>query len=300
MAGPEETMTDISIKSDSGPAKRRAAELSAARPIAGSNLALGLVGPILILALWHGLGAAGVFDPNLVPTPAAVWSEFQGLAVSGDLTVHVLVTVERLFYGFVAGTIAATVFGALTGYSPLARRLLDPTIQALKAVPSLAWVPLFILWFGIFEESKISLIAIGAFFPIYLNLMTGIQGVDRKLAEVGRLYGLSRFALVRRILIPATLPAYFTGLRGGLALAWMFVVAAELMGASEGLGFLMIDGQMTGRPEVIVGALILFAIAGKLSDLLLVKITNRLLSWQDTIGSTEGSIKGSSGGKTNA
>ena len=131
------------------------------------------------------------------------------------------------------------------------------------------------------------LIAVGVFFPIYLNLVTGILGTDRKLVEVARIYGLSRLDLIRRILVPATLPSYLTGLRAGLALGWMFVIAAELMGASEGLGFLMIDGQMTGRPAIIIGALILFALAGKLSDALIEAVAARLLSWQDGYGGTQ-------------
>ncbi|WGF90134.1 ABC transporter permease [Marinivivus vitaminiproducens] len=239
--------------------------------------------PIALLVLWQAATASGLFPPNLVPSPAAVLAELVDLALDGDLTEHLWVTSWRVAAGFVAGTAAATVLGAICGYWRPLRDLLDPTLQALKAVPSLAWVPLFILWFGIFEASKVTLIAVGVFFPVYLNLMSGIQGVDRKLVEVGRAYGLSRTQLVGRILLPATLPAYIAGLRGGLALGWMFVIAAELMGASSGLGYLMIDGQMTGNPAVIVGSLILFAIVGKLSDALLAGVGNRLLAWQDTV-----------------
>ena len=155
-------------------------------------------------------------------------------------------------------------------------------------MPSLAWVPIFILWFGIFETSKVTLIAVGVFFPVYLNLLSGIDGTDRKLVEVGRINGLGRVDMVRRILLPATLPAYFTGLRAGLALGWMFVIAAELMGASEGLGFLMLDGQMTGRPSIIIAALVLFAIVGKLSDAAITAVSERLLHWRDDNFSLQG------------
>ena len=180
----------------------------------------------------------------------------------------------------------ATALGALTGFSARARQLLDPTMQALRAIPSIAWVPLFILWFGIFEASKVALIAVGAFFPIYLSLMTGIHGVDRKLVEVGRVCQLGPLALVLRILIPAALPAWLTGVRGGLGLAWMFVIAAELMGASEGLGYLLLDGQMLGNAAQILGALVLFAILGKSTDSLLVFATRQLIAWQDGFAPT--------------
>jgi sulfonate transport system permease protein len=131
----------------------------------------------------------------------------------------------------------------------------------------------------------VTLIAAGVFFPVYLNLMSGIQSVDRKLVEVGRVYRLSGLKLVRRVLLPATLPAYFVGLRSGLGLGWMFVIAAELMGASKGLGFLLLDGQMTSRPQVIIGSLVLFAILGKLTDVVLVAVGDRFVGWQDTFKS---------------
>ena len=258
------------------------------RPLTALAGAKGLVVPLLLLAGWAALSWTGVFAPNLVPSPEAVLEEIAALWANGELTGHIGITLTRVLFGFLAGTAAATLLGALTGYSRTARELLDPTLQALKAVPSLAWVPLFILWFGIFEASKVTLIAVGVFFPIYLNLVEGIQGVDRKLVEVARLNRFSRLDLVRRVLLPATLPSYVVGLRAGLALGWMFVIAAELMGASEGLGYLMVDGQMTGRPAVIVASLILFAIAGKLTDALLAGVTRPFLAWQDGFGAMKG------------
>ncbi|MEO3434763.1 ABC transporter permease [Inquilinus sp. CAU 1745] len=244
----------------------------------------GWIVPVAIVLLWEGLSRAGLFDPTLLPGPSAVLDELRYQLEQGDLFQHIGITLWRVVLGFGAGLAAATFFGALTGYSRTARALLDPTLQALKAVPSLAWVPLFILWFGIFEASKITLIAVGVFFPIYLALMSGIQDVDRKLVEVGRVMGFSRLAIVRRILLPATLPAFFIGARSGLALGWMFVIAAELMGASKGLGFLMFDGQMTGRPAQIIAALILFALIGKATDALLALCERRMLRWRDSFG----------------
>jgi sulfonate transport system permease protein len=163
----------------------------------------------------------------------------------------------------------------------LARRLLDPTLQGLRAIPSIAWVPLFILWLGIFEGSKVALIAVGVFFPIYLGVVGAILSVDRKIVEVGRVFRLSGFALTYRILLPAILPAYVTSLRAGLGLGWMFVVAAEFMGASTGLGYLLVDGQQLGKPEQIVAAILVFAVLGKATDALLVGFTAPFLHWQD-------------------
>jgi sulfonate transport system permease protein len=162
------------------------------------------------------------------------------------------------------------------------RRLIDPTLQALRAVPSIAWVPLFILWMGIFETSKVALIAVGVFFPVYLGVAGAIEGIDRKLIEVGQVFRLDRWAMIRRVMLPAVLPAWIISLRSGLGLGFMFVVAAEFMGASEGLGFLLVDGQQMGKPAQILAAIITFAVLGKLADGVLVMISKPLLLWQDT------------------
>ncbi|MDC0975727.1 ABC transporter permease [Alphaproteobacteria bacterium] len=241
---------------------------------------IGIILPIIIILIWHFLALTETIRSNLLPPPQEVINEILILTRDGSLFSHILITLSRVFYGFIFGAIAATILGVLTGVSPLMRRFFDPTIQALKAVPSLAWVPLFILWFGIFEDSKIALISVGVFFPIYLNLMMGIRQIDKKMVEVAHVYNLNSFQTIRWILLPGIIPEWVTGLRSGLALGWMFVIAAELMGASEGLGYLMIDGQMTGRPALIIGALILFAMIGKLTDELIYVSAKPFLKWK--------------------
>lgn len=238
--------------------------------------------PLLILLVWQLVQAHAVVPTNLLPTPASVLETISTLAANGELLDHLAITIWRVFQGFLLGSLIATLLGSLNGVSPTSRELLDPLLQSLRSIPSLAWVPLFILWLGIYEPSKVALIAVGAFFPLYLSLTQGLMDVDRKLVEVGRMAGFGKFELVRRILIPAALPAYVTGLRGGLGLAWMFVVAAEVMGASKGLGFLLVDGQQTGRASLILASILLFALLGKLTDLLLVLLSRRWLQWQDS------------------
>ncbi|MBP2231937.1 sulfonate transport system permease protein [Azospirillum agricola] len=243
---------------------------------------IGLVLPLALALGWELAVARGWGNGRLLPPPSRILATLWGLWRSGDLIVHVLATLGRVAAGFFFGVLAGTLLGALTGYLTGARRLLDPTLQALRAIPSIAWVPLFILWFGIFETSKVILIAVGVFFPIYLALSGAILGVDRKLVEVGRVFRLSGWELVWRILLPATLPAYVLALRAGLGLGWMFVVAAEFMGASEGLGFLLVDGQMTGQPQSILASILAFAVLGKLTDGLLAALSRPLLRWQDS------------------
>ena len=248
----------------------------------GAGLVLGLVVPAVLLGAWEAATASGMVTASVLPPPMQVVRTLLDMAATGEMARAVGATASRLAIGFVIGVGAGTLLGALTGGFRLARRLLDPLIQALRSVPSLAWVPLFILWLGIFEWSKITLIAVGVFFPVYLNLMSGIAGVDRKLIEVGTVHGLSRLRCLLRIQLPAALPSYVVGLRSGLGLGWMFVSAAELLGASSGLGFVLDDGEQTGRPERVLVAILLFGVCGKLTDLVLASIGGRLVAWQDT------------------
>ena len=237
--------------------------------------AAGLVLPLAGLVFWEALARAGAVPPNWLPAPSVIAGTIRELAVRGELWGHLGATLTRVASGFALGAVAATVLAILTGGSPSLRALLDPTLQALRNIPSMAWIPLFLLWLGIQEASKVTLIAVGAFFPVYLNLLQGILHIDPKLVEVGRVFGYRGLALVRRVLLPATLPAYLTGLRGSLGLAWMFVVAAEIMGASRGLGYVMVDGQTSSRADLILASLLLFAALGKASDWLLVQASRR-------------------------
>lgn len=235
----------------------------------------GLVVPLAGLALWEALARAGAVPPNWLPAPTVIAGTIRDLAASGELWGHLGATLARVGAGFALGAAAATVLAVLTGGSPSLRALLDPTLQALRNIPSMAWIPLFLLWLGIQEASKVTLIAVGAFFPVYLSLLQGILHIDLRLVEVGHVYGYRGLALVRHVLLPATLPAYLTGLRGGLGLAWMFVVAAEIMGASRGLGYVMVDGQTSSRADLILASLLLFAALGKATDFLLVRAGRR-------------------------
>ncbi|MFY8115876.1 MAG: ABC transporter permease [Rhabdaerophilum sp.] len=242
---------------------------------------LGLVVPILVAILWEVLVRQGLVSGRLLPPPSRIAGTLMELSQGGELLRHVIATSARVFSGFALGVLAGTLLGALCGYSTLSRRLMDPALQGLRAVPSIAWVPLFILWFGIFEASKVALIAVGVFFPVYLGIMGAILGIDRKIVEVGRVFRLTPLGLVRRILLPAILPSFVLALRGGLGLGWMFVVAAEFMGASEGLGYLLVDGQQLGKPDQIVAAILLFAVLGKITDGILSALFAPLLRWQD-------------------
>lgn len=263
------------------------ATVSSARPAVPAGRAgrphpaLGWVLPVLTLLAFEALVRSSLLAAHLFPAPSEILRTLFDLG--SGLASHIGVSLARVAGGFAIGASLAVIAAVVVGLDRRAEALLDPTFQALRAVPSLAWVPLLLLWLGIDETPKITLIAIGAFFPVYLNLLSGLRNVDRKLVELGEVYGLSRTALVRRILLPASLPSLYTGLRVGLSLAWMFLVAAELIAATRGLGYLLTDGRETSRPDIVLAAILLLAVLGKLSDSVLKSLEKRALVWRDAL-----------------
>ena len=243
---------------------------------------VGLIVPVLLLGLWQWLVNREVYTRSQLPAPGDVWLAAEQLWTADLLLEHIRISMERVAQGFGWGAGIAILIGLAVGLSPLIDALLSPTIQAIRAIPSLAWVPLLILWLGIGDQPKITLVAIGVFFPVFTALVSGIQQIDRKLIEVGQAYGLRGPALAWHILLPAAAPSLLTGLRIGLAQGWLFLVAAELIGASRGLGFLLTDGQNTGRADIIVLSIVLLALLGKGSDVLLGLVERRALRWSDS------------------
>lgn len=237
--------------------------------------------PALIILVLEIVVRVGWLPSYQMPAPSDIALTLRDLA-EGALWKHISASLLRVLLGFAIGASLALVFAAWVGLSREAEAWLEPTFAGLRAIPSLAWVPLLLLWLGIDETSKIVLIAIGAFFPVYLNGVAAIRNIDRKLVEVGQMYGFSHRRLVLRILLPAALPGLFTGLRSGMSLAWMFLVAAELIAATKGLGYLLSDGRETSRPDIVLAAIIVLALLGKLSDGLLASLEKRFLAWRDT------------------
>jgi sulfonate transport system permease protein len=255
-------------------------------PSRGFGTVRALIVPLLILALWQLAVNQEVYSRGQLPAPLDVIAAGRELQEIGLLVPNVLASVQRVSIGWGVGAAVAMILGLAVGFSRPIEGLLAPTLNALRAVPSLAWVPLFVLWLGIGETPKLTLIALGAFFPVYTNLVSGIRQIDRKLIEVGHAYGLRGWNLMREILLPAAFPSLATGLRLGLAQAWLFLVAAELIAASRGLGFLLIDGQNSGRADIILLSILLLALLGKGTDWLLARGERRLLRWSDTFRGT--------------
>ena len=232
----------------------------------------GAILPVAILAIWWAVTAAQLLPSYRLPSPQAVVAAAIDLQVNplhrGLLYTDIAISVQRVVLGFVFGSLIGLVLGSLVGLSRTADVLLGPLLGALRAVPSLAWMPLLLLYLGIFEPPKIVLVTIGATFPVFTTLSGALRHVDPQLVELGRAFGLRRVELLTTVQLPAVIPALVSGLRLALAQSWLFLVAAELLNSSIGLGFLLSDSQQNSRVDRLFLAIILLAILGKASDAL--------------------------------
>ncbi len=243
----------------------------------GWALGGGLLLPAGLLAAWFLISEFAWLPAYRLPAPATVWQAAIGLLDGGQLGLHIAISTQRVLIGFVIGALAGLVLGSVVGLSRSGNILLAPTVGAFRAVPSLAWVPLLVLYIGINEDSKVTLIAIGALFPVYTTVAGALRHVDPHLVELGRAYGLRRFELLRQVQLPAVVPSVVSGLRLALAQAWLFLVAAELIASSMGLGFLLVDSQNNGRVDRLFLTIILLGILGKTTDALIGLLERYLL-----------------------
>ena len=241
------------------------------------RIAGGLVVPAVLLAAWWIATTTGAVPVYRLPTPQSVVTAGIQLAQSGALWLHIAISLQRVLLGFAIGAVAGLAVAAVVGLSRAGDVLFGPLLAALRAVPSLAWVPLLILWMQIGEESKVTLVAIGAFFPVFTTVALGLKHVDPLLVEAGRSFGYRGWHLFRVVQLPAAVPSLISGLRLGLAQSWLFLVAAELLGASMGLGYLLSIAQTTGRVDQILLAIILLALLGTATNAVLQLAERRLL-----------------------
>ncbi|GAA3388488.1 ABC transporter permease [Cryptosporangium minutisporangium] len=238
-----------------------------------------LVGLLSVLILWH-VGAGSGWLGSTTPSPADVFRAADELISSGELAHHLGVSLTRVAKGLAIGLTAGLLLGLAAGLLRLAEDLVDAPIQALRMLPHLALVPIFIIWFGIGETSKIALIAIGPIFPLYLNVLHGIRGVDERLVESARSCGVGRFGLIRRVILPGALPQILIGLRQALGIGWLSLVVAEQTATTSGVGFLMNDAREFLRTDVIFVVLVLYALLGLGTDLFVRLIERRALAWR--------------------
>jgi sulfonate transport system permease protein len=235
--------------------------------------------PVGLLLAWELAATTGLLSSRILPAPSATLRAASDVLVSGVLLEHVAVSTRRALIGLIIGGALGFLLGLLNAVIPLAERLLDSTVQMLRNVPHLAVIPLVILWFGIGEEAKIFLVAVGVLFPIYLNTFHGIRTVDHGLVEMARSYGLSRAALFWRIILPGALPSILVGLRYALGIMWLTLIVAETISATSGIGYMTMNAREFLQTDVVLLGIIVYALLGKLADTLTRLLERRCLAW---------------------
>ncbi|CAA2144996.1 Putative aliphatic sulfonates transport permease protein SsuC [Methylobacterium bullatum] len=240
--------------------------------------------PVALVAVWEVLARAGWISPQVLPAPSKVLTTAWKLTLNGSLLLDLGTSLLRAAVGFAIGGGIGFALGTLVGFSRLAEAAIDRSVQMIRAIPFLALLPLVIVWFGVGESQKIFLVALGVAFPIYINTVLGIRQVDPKLVELGRVRNLGPIQLIRRIILPGALPSILTGVRYALATAWLALVVAETIGAQSGLGFLAMDAREFLRTDVIVLAIVLYALIGIAADSIARHLERSLLAWHPNFG----------------
>ena len=235
--------------------------------------------PMVILIAWETASASGWLSSRVLPEPLAVARAFWSLAASGELFTHVAVSTRRAAIGFAVGGGLGLLLGLLTGTFRIAETLLDSTLQMVRNIPALALIPLVILWFGIDETAKLFLVALGVFFPVYLNTFHGIRAVDKGLIEMARSYGLSGWQLYRQVILPGALPSILVGVRFSLGLMWVLLIVAETISAQAGIGYLTMNAREFLQTDVVLVGILLYAALGKLADLAAKGLERWWLRW---------------------
>ena len=249
-------------------------------PIRIPRLARRIAGPLAVLGLWQLVCSLGVFTSVEMASPAAVADAARTLWAQDVLQPNLLISLQRVAEGLAAGVAAGVLLAVVCGLFWLGEDLLDPVLQAFRAVPILGLVPLAIIWFGVGEAPKVFLIALGCTFPVYLNTYAAIRGVEVKLVEAGQTFGLNRRGLIRKVILPGALPGFLVGLRFALVASWIIDVVAEEINAQSGLGYLINQAQTTDRTDIMFLCLTIYAVLGVLADAIVRLLERMLLVWR--------------------
>ncbi|WP_396330404.1 aliphatic sulfonate ABC transporter permease SsuC [Burkholderia anthina] len=235
--------------------------------------------PIALLVAWEVGARVGWLSTRVLPEPVAVVRAAWSLVTSGEMWANVKVSTWRALFGFVIGGGVGLALGLATGLSKAAEVALDSTIQMIRNIPALAMIPLVILWFGIDEKAKLFLVALGVFFPVYINTYHGIRSVDANLIEMAKSYGVRGFALYRDVILPGALPSILVGVRFALGLMWVMLIVAETISAQSGIGYMTMNAREFLQTDVVVVGILLYAVLGKLADVLAKWIERVTLRW---------------------
>lgn len=243
------------------------------------KMAAGAILPVIFLVLWEWFGKTGAINQSILPRPSILWNTLVEMIGTGDLQKHLLVSMIRVIKGFLAGAFLGLFLGVLIGLSKKVNELSVVFIGILRPVPIIAWVPVLILWMGIDEGSKVTLIAIGSFWPVLLNTVRGIQNADKKLLEVAYILEKNKWQILTKVMIPSALPSVFTGIRLGIGAAWSCVVAAEMIAAAKGIGYLIMYSRELSQPDIMLVGVVSIGMIGLIIDAALIRIEKRVLRW---------------------
>lgn len=235
--------------------------------------------PLLIIFIWQLFSSLGWIPNRILPAPLDVVGAAFRLAATGELFRNIGISAGRAITGFLIGGSVGFTLGLLNGISPLAEKLLDSSIQMLRNIPTLALIPLVILWFGIGDSARLFLVSLGVMFPIYLNTFYGIRNVDSGLIEMGKVYGLNAWALFHRIILPGAMPSILVGVRYSLGIMWLTLIVAETIGANSGIGYMAMNAREFLQTDVVVLSILLYALLGKLADVVARTGENYWLRW---------------------
>ncbi len=235
--------------------------------------------PIILIGSWQLFSSLGILSARVLPNPLDIIMAAAGLIKSGQLFSDVWISTKRAFWGFLIGGGIGFLLGLINGLSKTLEDLLDSSVQMIRNIPHLALIPIVILWFGIGEEAKLFLVALGTFFPIYLNTFHGIRSVDKSLIEMAYVYELKGFSLFWHIIFPAALPSILVGVRFALGITWVTLIVAETIAADSGIGYMAMNAREFMQLDVVVLSIILYALLGKLSDVTAKAAERRFLKW---------------------
>jgi len=235
--------------------------------------------PVVVFAAWHFLGSTSGGGAGTLPRPAVVAETVWRLLVSGEILRHSWVSLQRALGGLLLGGSVGLGLGLLNGYWRLAERLTDTSVQMVRNIPHLALMPLTIIWFGLGEDSKVFLVALGVLFPVYVNTFHGVRSIDRGLLEMGKLYGLTSFGIFRHMILPGALPSILVGLRYALGTMWLTLIVAETLGADSGIGYLAMNAREFMQTDIVLVSILLYALLGKLADSIARLLERRWVGW---------------------
>ncbi|GLI01011.1 ABC transporter permease [Phytohabitans aurantiacus] len=245
-----------------------------------------LTTPVALFALWEISSRTGVLPEEKLSPPSQVLRTGWRLAADGTLATHLLDSLTRAGAGLLIGVSLALILGSVAGLLRIGDDLVDPTVQMARMLPHLALVPLLIIWVGIGESLKITLVSLGVFFPMYFNIYAGIRDIDERLVEAARTCGLNALARIRHVILPGALPSLFLGLRLATGAAWLSLVVGETVATQSGIGFLMMEAREFSQTDVVLVGLFIYALLGLLSDQILRIAERRALTWRRGLRAT--------------